>query len=84
VLKVPRWEVQARLGEIASYTATMLPQAAPASEFLGMIAVRADAIDPAMGTKVAQQALDLVALRSRPGSAPPFSSPRRAPRHCCD
>jgi hypothetical protein len=66
----------------------MLPQAAPvtvlASEFLGMIAVRADAIDPAMGTKVAQQALDLVALRSRPGSAPPFSSPRRAPRHCCD
>ena len=23
VLKVPRWEVQARLGEIASYTATM-------------------------------------------------------------
>ena len=56
VLKVPRWEVQARLGEIASYTATMLPQAAPvtvlASEFLGMIAVRADAIDPAMGTRL--------------------------------
>ena len=75
VLKVPRWEVQARLGEIASYTATMLPQAAPvtalASEFLGMIAVRADAIDPAMGPKVAQQALDLVALAFETGVGAP-------------
>jgi AraC family transcriptional regulator, positive regulator of tynA and feaB len=75
VFKVPRWEVQARLGEIASYTATMLPQAAPvtalASEFLGMIAVRADAIDPAMGPKVAQQALDLVALAFETGVGAP-------------
>jgi AraC family transcriptional regulator, positive regulator of tynA and feaB len=73
--KVPRWEVQARLGEIASYTATMLPQAAAvtalASEFLGMIAVRADAIDPAMGPKVAQQALDLVALAFETGVGAP-------------
>jgi AraC-like DNA-binding protein len=67
--------VQARLGEIASYTATMLPQAAAvtalASEFLGMIAVQADAIDPAMGPKVAQQALDLVALAFEAGVCAP-------------
>jgi AraC-like DNA-binding protein len=66
VFKIPRSELQARLGEIGSYTATLLPRTEPitalASEFLGMIAVRADAIDPAIGPKVAQQALDLVAL----------------------
>lgn len=88
VYKVPRWEVQARLGDIVSYTATMLPQAAPvtalASEFLGMIAVRADAIDPAMGPRLRSRRSTLSRSRLRGGSAPPFSSPRRAPRRCCD
>jgi len=36
-----------------------------------MIAVRADAIDPAMGPKVAQQALDLVALAFETGVGAP-------------
>ena len=82
VFKVPRWELQARLGEIASYTATLIPRAEPvtalASEFLAMLALRADAIDPSMGAKVAQQALDLVALafEARTGSAAQLSSTR--------
>jgi AraC family transcriptional regulator, positive regulator of tynA and feaB len=75
LLKVPRWEMQARLGEIASYTAMPIPRSAPvtalASEFLEMIAARADAIDPAMGSKVAQQALDLVALAFETGVGAP-------------
>ena len=66
VFKVARSEVQARLGEIANYTATPIslrrPVSALASEFLASLAERAGAIDPVTGTKLAQQALDLVAL----------------------
>jgi len=72
VFKVPRWEMQARLGEIASYTATAIPRGQPvaalASEFLAMVADRADAIDKAMAPKLAQQALDLVALAFETGA----------------
>lgn len=66
VFKVARSEVQARLGDIAHYTARPIspgqPLGALASEFLTMLAERADAIDPLAGAKLAQQALDLVAL----------------------
>jgi AraC family transcriptional regulator, positive regulator of tynA and feaB len=72
VFKVPRWEVQARLGEIASYTATPIlrgqPVAALASDILAMVAERADAIDDSMAPKLAQQALDLVALAFETGA----------------
>jgi AraC family transcriptional activator of tynA and feaB len=72
VFKVPRWEVQARLGEIASYTATAVPRGQPvaalASDFLTMVAERADAIDESMAPKLAQQALDLVALAFETGA----------------
>jgi AraC family transcriptional regulator, positive regulator of tynA and feaB len=66
IFKVPRSELEARLGNIASYTALPLspgqPVAALASDFLAMLAGRADAIDQSMGTKLVQHALDLVAL----------------------
>jgi AraC family transcriptional activator of tynA and feaB len=71
VFKIPRSELQARLGEIGSYTATLLPRTEPitalASEFLAMLEARADAIDASIGAKVAQQALDLVALAFETG-----------------
>lgn len=82
VFKVPRWELQARLGEVASHTAMPVPRGKPvsilASEFLTMAAERADAIDPSMGAKVARQALDLVALafEARTGNAALLSSTR--------
>ena len=75
VFKVPRWELQARLGEIASHTATPIPRGKPvaalASDFLAMLAARADAIDQSMGAKIAQQALDLVALAFETGTSAP-------------
>ena len=66
IFKVPRSELEARLGNLASYTALTLspkqPVAALASDFLAMLAARTDAIDQSMGAKLVQQALDLVAL----------------------
>jgi AraC family transcriptional regulator, positive regulator of tynA and feaB len=82
VFKVPRWEVQARLGEIASYTAKPVPRGQPvaalATEFLAMVAERADAIDESIAPKLAQQALDLVALafETAVGGAVQLSSTR--------
>jgi AraC family transcriptional regulator, positive regulator of tynA and feaB len=65
-VKVPRWELQARLGDVSALTARPIsnrrPEAALASSFLSLLVERADAIgEPAAG-KIAQQALDLVAL----------------------
>ena len=66
IFKVPRAEFEARLGNIARYTALPLspnlPVAALASDFLCMVANRADAIDHSIGDKIVQQALDLVAI----------------------
>ena len=65
VFKIPRSELQARLGDVANFTSTLLPRvpiASLASEFLLMIAERADVIEPSAATKVTQQALDLIAL----------------------
>jgi AraC-like DNA-binding protein len=66
IFKIPRPEMQARLGEIANYTATPIsleqPVAALASDFLAKLAARADGFQPSTGAKIAKQALDLVAL----------------------
>ncbi len=66
VVKVPRWELQARLGDVSALTAMPLsgsgPVTALASGFLGLLASRVDAVDAVAGDKLAQQALDLVAL----------------------
>jgi len=71
VFKVPRWEVQARLGEVASHTATIIPRGQSvstiASDFLALVAERADSIDVSVAPKLAQQALDLVALAFETG-----------------
>jgi AraC family transcriptional regulator, positive regulator of tynA and feaB len=70
VFKIPRSELQARLGEITSFTASPITRsrsvAALASDFLKMIAMQADGIDQPTGGKVAQQALDLLALAFEP------------------
>jgi AraC family transcriptional activator of tynA and feaB len=64
--KIPRWELQTRLGELADYTAMPVqrprPVAALASGFLSALAATTDGLDALMGAKVAQQAIDLVAL----------------------
>jgi AraC family transcriptional regulator, positive regulator of tynA and feaB len=73
VFKVPRAELQGRLGEISSFTARPLSRggsvAGLASEFLAMLASCTDAIDRTNSAKLAQQALDLVALAFRPKDA---------------
>jgi AraC family transcriptional regulator, positive regulator of tynA and feaB len=82
IFKVPRSELEARLGNIARYTALPLspsqPVAALASDYLAMLADHADAIDRSMGAKLAQHALDLVALafETTSGGAVQFSSTR--------
>jgi AraC-like DNA-binding protein len=66
VVKVPRRVLQARLGVLSALTARPVsctrPEVGLASGFLAMLAERAHALDEAAGAKVAQQALDLVAL----------------------
>lgn len=66
IFKIPRSEMQARLGEIARYTATPIslgqPVAALTSDFLAALAARADDIGLSTGAMLAKQALDLVAL----------------------
>jgi AraC-like DNA-binding protein len=66
LIKVPRWELQSRLGDVRALTARPVspnaPIAALASGFIAMLPKRVDALDVATGTKVAQQVLDLVAL----------------------
>jgi AraC family transcriptional regulator, positive regulator of tynA and feaB len=66
VIKVPRWELQVRLGDVAALTARPIgdhePLGALAVGFLGMLPQRLSALQPFTGLKIAQQALDLVAL----------------------
>jgi AraC family transcriptional regulator, positive regulator of tynA and feaB len=66
IFKTPRSEMQARLGEIAKYTATPIslgqPVAALASDFLAMLPAHANAINISTGAMIAKQALDLAAL----------------------
>jgi len=84
VLKVPRAEMEARLGELAAYTATVMPRGQPvsalASDFLSMAVKRADDLDLSAGVSIAQQVLDLVAMAfgARVGAAAKLSTPRLA------
>jgi AraC family transcriptional activator of tynA and feaB len=79
--KIPRADLEARLGDSATWTATLLPSApasAIASEFLLKTAECAAAIGHQSGMKIAQQALDLFALAMAPalGATAQLSSPR--------
>jgi AraC-like DNA-binding protein len=66
VLKVPRAELQARIGEIGGLTAMPLtnrtPERALVSSFIAMLVDRADALGQSTGERIAQQLLDLLAL----------------------
>jgi AraC family transcriptional regulator, positive regulator of tynA and feaB len=70
--KIPRSELEARLGDSATWTAlaaTASPASSLASEFLVMAAERASEMDHTTGLKIATQALDLIALAFEPVSA---------------
>lgn len=83
VIKAPRSELQARLGDVSGLTARPLRSAngiaGLASDFLAMLPARTCAIEDPLGSKVAQQTLDLVALafkaETRNGTAV-LSTPR--------
>jgi AraC family transcriptional regulator, positive regulator of tynA and feaB len=66
VVKTPRSELQARLGDLSALTARPLagsnPESALASSFVGMLVDRADALGNPAGERIAQQLLDLLAL----------------------
>jgi len=65
-LKIPRELLEARLGSVSSLTARSVssqgPIAALASGFLAMLPAHVDALDGQSAQKIADQALDLVAL----------------------
>jgi AraC family transcriptional regulator, positive regulator of tynA and feaB len=65
-VKVPRRELQARVGEVTRLTARTIngrqPAAALASGFLAMLPEHIDALNEQTGAKIAHQTLDLVAL----------------------
>ncbi len=77
VLKIPRKALEARLGHTAGYTAKGIAAGKPlgglASGFLRGLPSRAGALQPWCQAKLAEQALDLVALSCahdlRPGNA---------------
>jgi AraC-like DNA-binding protein len=66
LVKIPRAELQGRLGDVRALTARPIagsdPVAGLASGFLSMLPARVSALGSELGPKVAQQALDLVAL----------------------
>jgi AraC-like DNA-binding protein len=83
VVKAPRGEVTARLGDTTSLTARPIsgrkPVGSLAAGFIAMLGARVDAIKGPAATKIAQQALDLVALafdEDVNGMTPRLSSPR--------
>ena len=83
VVKAPRGEVTARLGDTASLTARPIcgrkPVGSLATGFIAMLGARVDTIKGPAATKIAQQALDLVALafdEDVNGKTPRLSSPR--------
>jgi AraC-like DNA-binding protein len=66
LVKIPRLELQDRLGDVRALTARPITRGSPVAElasgFLAMLPARVDALDGPTGDKVAQQTLDLVAL----------------------
>jgi AraC-like DNA-binding protein len=82
-VKAPREELSGRLGDTAPLTARPVcgskPVASLATGFIGMLAARVDTIKGSPATRIAQQALDLVALafeEQTNGRTPRQSSPR--------
>jgi AraC family transcriptional activator of tynA and feaB len=81
-LKITRAELEARLGEVSTYTATPLckvhPTASLASAYIAALTQHAEALDPSIGSKLGRQALDLVALafQSMSGGIAQLSSTR--------
>ncbi len=84
VCKIPRSEMETRLGNVASYTATPIRSSRPiaklASSYLAMVAAQADSLEPSTRSTIANHALDLMALAFETvGSAVvELSSPRAA------
>jgi AraC-like DNA-binding protein len=84
IFKIPRLELERRLGDVTKYTALPLsgrePIATIASQFLRMTTKRAPMIDAQSSIALAQHALDLVALAfaASSGCVPRLSSPRTA------
>jgi AraC-like DNA-binding protein len=66
LVKIPRNELQDRLGDVRALTARPIKRGSPVAElasgFLAMLPARVEALEGPTGDKVAQQALDLVAL----------------------
>ncbi len=66
IFKIPREQLEARLGSVAALTARSLsaqrPVAAIASEFLTMISKRLGTFEGSAASRIGEQALDLIAL----------------------
>lgn len=84
-IKVPRQEMEARLGDLSSVTARAIcvdqPIVSLASGFFDMLAQRATSLEGLAATKVGDQAIDLLALAVRSQvqeGAFALSSPRSA------
>ena len=78
-VNVPRAGLQARIGEaaLAGAVSTKTPIAGLAAEFLTQLAARASMLDETVRRRLAEQALDLIALAmSSAGGTPALSSPR--------
>lgn len=78
-VSIPRDVWQARFGGAATTgnVSTKRPVAALAAEFLTMLAARSDALEAPVQARLAEQALDLIALALNAGDGTPMlSSPR--------
>jgi len=80
-VSIPRNALQARMGKSATAMANIsstAPVAELATGFLSMLTARMDSLDATVRSRVAEQALDLIALAFYDGSenAPALSSPR--------
>jgi AraC-like DNA-binding protein len=78
-VSIPRDVWQARIGGAAIHgnVSTKRPVAALAAEFLTMLAARTDALEASVQARLAEQALDLIALALNTGDGTPMlSSPR--------
>ena len=80
-VNVPRAALRARMGtaSMTSVVSTKLPVVGLAAEFLTMLAERSNTIEEPVKARLAEQALDLIALALTAGDGKPtLSSPRAA------
>jgi AraC family transcriptional activator of tynA and feaB len=78
-VNIPRKALHARVGEIITgkTVSTQAPVAGLAAEFLTMLAARSDALEEPVQARLAEQALDLIALAlTASDGTPKLSSPR--------